>query len=82
METIFNFIHKSIAYTVTYVTLFLLDLPLKIFLCLVFMVLSIVGSIFYPVVKHFHTPNWLEALYKYTTKSNITIARKVWKAWS
>lgn len=81
METIFNFTHRLCAYTVTYVTLFLLDLPLKIFLWLVFIVLSVIVSIFYPVVKHFRSPGWMKALYKYATKSNKTIAHKVWKAW-
>jgi hypothetical protein len=82
METIFNLIHKSIAYAVTYVTLFLVDLPLKICLSLLAIILAVVVSIFYPIVKHFRLPNWIEALHQYATKSNKTIAHKVWKAWS
>lgn len=82
MIEIFKFMHKTCAWTATLIVLFLIDLPLKGILCLLFLLFGLFVSILYPIVKKIKFPNWLYKVYDYATKSNITLGWRIWKMWN
>lgn len=81
MDTIFNFVHKMCACIAFAVSLLLLDIPLKIILCVLFLILALVLSIFYPITKNLSGPEWLADVYEYASTRQL-IATYVWKCWN
>ena len=79
MGTIFNILHTVITSIIFVITLVCIDLPLKIFLFVFFILWAIVCSIIYPLIKNYTFPKWFCNLYDYL--KHKFIARKVWKAW-
>jgi hypothetical protein len=81
MDAIFDFMHKCCAWAAYIVALVLIDFPLKAILCVIFLVLGLLLSIFYPLVKKRECARWISNLYGYTT-GRIWIAEKIWEAWN
>jgi hypothetical protein len=80
MNKILNFIHTVITCMFTAITFILVDIPLKIILFTLFIVFGIIASLFYPLIRKFTFPRWVDILYDYTTERQL-IAKKVFKLW-
>lgn len=81
MNKILDFIHGFFLWTFTLITLFCIDLPLKITLCVLILVLGLVASIFYPLMKRIEFPRWFYVIYDYATTKKYLLARSVYKLW-
>lgn len=81
MDQILNTIHQTIAVIVAIVAIFLIDVPLKALLCLFFIVLGLVCSIFYPITKRLVCPRWMDTAYNYATSSTQWLAARIYWAW-
>lgn len=81
MTKILNFIHGFFLWTFTLITFIGIDLPLKIILCVLILVLGLVSAIFYPLIKRVEFPGWFYAVYDYATKRKYLISKSVHKAW-
>ena len=81
MDKLLDTIHKTIAVLITLMTAVCLDLPLKLLSCGVFIVLGVVFSIFYPLIRKIEMPDWLDTVYEFATKKRLFIASKVWAMW-
>jgi hypothetical protein len=81
MNKILNFIHGFFLWTFTLITLICIDLPLKIILCVLILVLGLVSAIFYPLIKRVEFPGWFYAIYDYATTKKYLLARSVHKLW-
>lgn len=80
MDTILKFVHLFVAFFNAFVTLVCIDLPLKLILCIIFLILGLFLALIYPLVKNTCGPNWIGRLYDYAT-TRETIAAKVWEMW-
>ena len=81
MDKILNFIHGFFLWTFTLIALFCIDLPLKIILWVLILLLGLVVSIFYPLIKKIELPSCVEVVYDYaTTKTNL-ISKHVYRLW-
>ena len=74
-------IHNAIAYTITLPVLFLIDIPIKGLLLLLYIIISFLNSLFYPITKYLKRPSWMSCVYNYATSKKQTLARIIWKAW-
>lgn len=81
MKTISKFVRFLCALVAFMVTLVILDLPLKILSSAVILIVGIIGSIFYPVVKNWHCPKFLVGIYSYVTVGTNWFASKLWNLW-
>lgn len=81
MDKILDIIHTTIAVFITIIAAICLDLPLKLLLCGVFIVLSVVFSIFYPLIRKIEMPDWVDTIYDFATRRHLFIASKVWDMW-
>jgi len=81
MKRILDFIHGLIMWTFTLITFLCIDLPLKIILCVLILVLGLVSAVFYPLYKRIYLPGWCYGVYDYATKRKYSIAKRVYKAW-
>jgi hypothetical protein len=81
MDKILNFIHGFFWWTFTLITLICIDLPLKIILCVLILVLGLVSAIFYPLIKRVEFPGWFYVIYDYATTKKYLLARSVHKLW-
>lgn len=80
MDTILKFVHLFVAFFNAFVTLVFIDLPLKVILCIMFLILGFFLALIYPLVKNTCDPDWIGRLYDYATTRN-TLASKVWEVW-
>lgn len=81
MKTIAKLVRFVCALVAFMVTLVILDLPLKILASAVILIVGIIGSIFYPVVKHCEGPRFMVWIYSYVTIGTNWFASKVWNLW-
>lgn len=81
MDKILDFIHKIVLWTFTLVVLVCVDLPLKVALWIFLILLGIVASILYPIIKYIGFPEWFETIYRYATKKNVLLSTYVHKLW-
>lgn len=81
MKKILDFIHGFFLWTFTLITLIGIDLPLKIILCVLILVLGLVFAIFYPLIKRIEFPEWFYVIYDYATTKKYLLARSVYKLW-
>jgi hypothetical protein len=81
MSKILNFIHGLFLWSFTLITLFFVDLPLKIILCVLILALGLVSAILYPLVKRIEFPRWFYVIYDYATTKKYLLARSVHKLW-
>jgi hypothetical protein len=81
MKTITKLVRFVCALVAFTVTLVILDLPLKILSSAVILIVGIIGSIFYPVVKNWHCPKFLVGIYSYVTVGTNWFASKLWNLW-
>lgn len=81
MEKILDFIHNFIKWTLTLITLVLIDLPLKVVSCIVILICGVIWSLIYPLVKKLDTPTWIEYIYGYATQEDVLIAKFIYKLW-
>lgn len=64
----------------TVLTFLCVDVPLKVILCIIFLILGLFLALIYPLVKNTYGPDWIGKLYDYAT-IRATIAAKVWEMW-
>ena len=81
MDQILNTIHQTIAVIVAIIAVLLIDVPLKVLLCLFFIVLGLVCSIFYPITKRLVCPRWMDTAYEYATTTTKLLAARIYWAW-
>ena len=81
MDQILNTIHQTIAVIVAIIAVLFIDVPLKVLLCLFFIVLGLVCSIFYPIVKRLVCPRWMDTAYTYATNNTKWLAARMYLAW-
>lgn len=80
MEKIFFVMHRISAIIACSITFICVDLPLKVSFILFFIVLGLLASVFYPIIKNWEGPDFLNTWYDYTFK-NTFICKKVWRAY-
>lgn len=81
MKTVSKFVRFLCALVAFMVTLVILDLPLKILASAIILIVGIIGSIFYPVVKNWKSPKVLVWIYSYVTVGTNWFASKLWNLW-
>lgn len=81
MDKILDFIHGFILWTFTLITLFFIDFPLKLILCILILILGLVSAVIYPLIKRVEFPEWLCTVYDYATKRKCLFAKHVYKLW-
>lgn len=81
MNKILDFIHGFFLWTFTLITLFCIDLPLKIILCVLILMMGLVSAIIYPLVKWVELPQWFDVIYDYATSRKYLLAKYVYKLW-
>ena len=77
MKQILNFILYLSAMVATIITVIVVDLPLKILLCAIFILIAVLA----PIFKATGLPKVFYELYDYGTSTEL-IAYKVWDAWT
>lgn len=80
MSTILKIIHLLVACFNASITLLFVDLPLKLILCIIFLILGFFLALIYPLVKNACGPDWIRRLYDYAT-TRETLSYKVWEMW-
>lgn len=81
MDQILDFIHGFIKWTFTLITLVVLDLPLKVICCILILIIGLIWSIIYPLVKKINAPIWIEYIYAYATRKDVLISKVIYKLW-
>ena len=81
MKKILDFIHGFFLWTFTLITLFFIDFPLKIILCILILMIGLVSALIYPLVKWVEMPQWFDVLYDYATSRKYLLAKYVYKLW-
>lgn len=80
MSTVLKSIHLMVAVFNTVLTFLCVDIPLKVILCIMFLILGLFLALIYPLVKNTCGPDWIGKVYDYAT-TQATIASKVWEMW-
>ena len=81
MDQILDFIHDFIKWTLTLITLVLIDLPLKAISCVLILILGIIYALIYPLIKKLDAPIWIEYLYGYATLKKVLISKFIYNLW-
>ena len=81
MKKILDFIHGFILWTFSLITLICIDLPLKIILWVLILLLGLVVSIFYPLIKRIELPSCVEVVYEFATTKKYLISKHVYRLW-
>lgn len=81
MEKILDFIHNFIKWAFTLITLLLIDLPLKVISCVLILILGIIWSLIYPLVKKIEAPTWIGYIYGYATRKKVLISKLIYNLW-
>lgn len=81
MEKILDFIHGFIKWALTLITFVLIDLPLKAVSCILILILGIIWSLFYPLIKNLFAPTWVEYIYGYATQKKVLISKLIYNLW-
>ena len=81
MKKILDFIHGFFLWTFTLITLFFIDFPLKLILCILILIIGLVSAIIYPLIKRIEFPEWFDVIYDYATSRKYLLARRVLKLW-
>lgn len=81
MKKILDFIHGFFLWTFTLITLICIDLPLKIILCVLILMMGLVSAIIYPLVKWVELPQWFDVIYDYATSRKYLLTKYVYKLW-
>lgn len=81
MKKILDFIHGFFLWTFTLITFIGIDLPLKIILSVVILIIGLVAAIIYPLIKWVEFPKWFDVIYDYTTTKKYLLAKYVYKLW-
>ena len=81
MGQILDFIHSFIKWTFTLIILILIDLPLKAVSCVIILILGMIYSLIYPLIKKLEAPIWIEYLYGYATQKEILISKFIHNLW-
>ena len=81
MEKILDFIHSFIKWTFTLITFILIDLPLKAISCVLILILGMIYSLIYPLIKKLEAPIWVEYIYGYATQKEILISKFIHNLW-
>jgi hypothetical protein len=81
MGQILDFIHSFIKWTFTSITLVLIDLPLKAVSCVIILILGMIYSLIYPLIKKLEAPTWVEYIYGYATQKEVLISKFVHNLW-
>ena len=81
MTGILNFIHGFFLWAFTLITFIGIDLPLKIILCILILIIGLVAAIIYPLVKWIELPQWFDVIYDYATTKKYLLAKYVHKLW-
>ena len=76
-----DFIHDFIKWTFTLITLILIDLPLKAVSCVIILILGMIYSLIYPLIKKLEAPIWIEYLYGYATQKEVLISKFIHNLW-
>ena len=76
MKQILIFIMHLSALIATVITVIVVDLPLKVLLCIIFVFIAILA----PIFRATGLPKVFDDLYEYGTGTDL-IAYKVWDAW-
>lgn len=76
MKQILIFIMHLSAMVATVITVIVVDLPLKVLLCAIFIIIVMLA----PIFKATGLPKVFDDLYEYGTGTDL-IAYKVWDAW-
>lgn len=82
MNAICEFITIIIRWILVTLTFICVDIPLKLILCCVYLVLSIICGIFYPIFKHIIFPDWVGNVWEYATGFDRKICNIVYDMWS
>ena len=77
MKQVLIFIMHLSALIATVITAIVVDLPLKVLLCVIFIIIMILA----PIFKAIGLPKVFDDLYEYGTGTDL-IAYKVWDAWT
>lgn len=77
MKTIFLIMHRISAIIICFLVT-LIEIPIKGFLVAFFTLFGLFCSIFYPLVKNWEGPDWLQSMYDYLFL-NKWLCKKVWK---
>lgn len=81
MKTIIKCVRFVCALVAFIVTLVILDLPLKILASTLILLVGVVGSIFYPIIKNLNCPNFLKTIYSYVIVGDNWFASRMWNLW-
>lgn len=81
MNTIFDVMHKFCAFMFALAAAIVLDLPLKILSCILFLILGIITCLLYPIMKHVFFPEWVGTWYDYTKSWRPYIAYYIYRLW-
>ena len=73
--------HRIIAIIACSITFVCVDLPLKVFLVPFYIILMLFIFIFYPIIKNWKFPYFLDTWYEYAFR-NTFICKKVWRAYT
>ena len=82
MSKILNLIHKLCRFVITITVFICIDIPVKLLLCLIFLILGSIVAISYPIWKNLESPEWISNLYDYATNLKYSLAKQVYAAWS
>lgn len=81
MDKILDFIHGFFLWTFTLITFICIDLPLKIILCILILVVGLGSAIIYPLIKWVELPELFDVIYDYATSRKYLLAKYVYKLW-
>lgn len=74
--------HDFVRFSIAFITLIVLDLPLKILSAILFIIIGLMAFLLYPVVKRWESPLWFSNWYDYTTSMKNNLCKKVYQLWS
>ena len=82
MNKILDLMHKLCRFVITITAFICIDIPVKLLLCLIFLILGFIVAISYPIWKNLEGPEWISNIYDYATNFKCSLAKQVYTAWS
>lgn len=82
MDRILDLIHHLCRFVITTTAFICIDIPVKLLLCLIFLILGCIAAISYPIWKNLRSPKWVSNTYDYATNFKYSLAKQVYAAWS